>query len=135
METAIVGMHQVLKHGAPLAAQWLRTCLTMRGILVLSLGWEDPACRRTARPLHHPGLCSRASKPMCQGLCARTLEPVLHKRGHLEEPTHFSEGEPPLSTAGEACTAVRAQHGRKYKKSLEKKYHDVIAPTPVAYIS
>lgn len=137
VETAMVGVHQVLKRGAPLAAQWLRTCLAMRGIPVLSLGWEDPACRRAARPLHHhTRACARepaslhatASAPAPSSLCCV-------REATARSPHTSVKGAPLLSAAGEACTAVRTQHGREYKKSSEKKYHDVIPPTPVASIS
>ena len=39
--------------GASLVAQWLRVCLLMQGTRVRALVWEDPTCRRAARPVSH----------------------------------------------------------------------------------
>ena len=39
--------------GASLVAQWLRICLSMQGTRVRALVWEDPTCRRAARPVSH----------------------------------------------------------------------------------
>ena len=38
---------------ASLVAQWLRVCLPMQGTRVRALVWEDPTCRRAARPVSH----------------------------------------------------------------------------------
>ena len=38
---------------ASLVAQWLRICLPMQGTWVRALVWEDPTCRRAARPVSH----------------------------------------------------------------------------------
>ena len=40
-------------YGASLVAQWLRICLLMQGTRVRALVWEDPTCRRAARPVSH----------------------------------------------------------------------------------
>ena len=37
--------------GASLVVQWLRVCLPMQGTRVRALVWEDPTCRRAARPV------------------------------------------------------------------------------------
>ena len=39
--------------GASLVAQWLGICLPMQGTRVRALVWEDPTCRRAARPMSH----------------------------------------------------------------------------------
>ena len=39
--------------GASLVAQWLRIRLPMQGTWVRALVWEDPTCRRAARPVSH----------------------------------------------------------------------------------
>ena len=41
------------KRRASLLAQWLKICLPMQGTRVRALVWEDPTCRRAARPLCH----------------------------------------------------------------------------------
>ena len=41
------------ENGASLVAQWLRICLSMQGTRVQALVWEDPTCRRAARPVSH----------------------------------------------------------------------------------
>ena len=38
---------------ASLVIQWLRICLPMQGTRVQALVWEDPTCRRAARPVSH----------------------------------------------------------------------------------
>ena len=48
--------YQVKVHpnaGTSLVAQWLRVCLPMQGTQVRALVWEDPTCRRAARPVSH----------------------------------------------------------------------------------
>ena len=39
--------------GASLVVQWLRICLLMQGTRVRAPVWEDPTCRRAARPVSH----------------------------------------------------------------------------------
>ena len=39
--------------GASLVVQWLRVCGPVRGTRVQALVWEDPTCRRAARPVSH----------------------------------------------------------------------------------
>ena len=36
-----------------LLAQWLRICLPMQGIWVLSLVWQNPTCQGATKPVHH----------------------------------------------------------------------------------
>ena len=36
-----------------LVAQRLRICLSMQGIQVRALVWEDPTCREATKPVHH----------------------------------------------------------------------------------
>ena len=38
---------------ASVVVQWLRICLPMQGTRVRALVWEDPTCRRAARPVSH----------------------------------------------------------------------------------
>ena len=38
---------------ASLVVQWLRVCLPVQGTWVWALVWEDPTCRRAARPVSH----------------------------------------------------------------------------------
>ena len=38
---------------ASLVVQWLRIRLSMQGTRVRALVWEDPTCRRAARPMSH----------------------------------------------------------------------------------
>ena len=38
---------------ASLVAQWLSVCLPIQGTRVRALVWEDPTCRRAARPVSH----------------------------------------------------------------------------------
>ena len=42
-----------LLFGASLVAQWLRICLTVQGIRVRALVWEDPTCRGATGPVSH----------------------------------------------------------------------------------
>ena len=36
-----------------MVVQWLRVRLSMQGIQVRSLVWEDPICHRAAKPMRH----------------------------------------------------------------------------------
>ena len=51
-ETAIVGVHQCQIWGSP-GVSVVKHLPCLQGTPVLSLGWEDPSCRRTAKPMHH----------------------------------------------------------------------------------
>ena len=44
---------KIIKLGTSLVVQWLRICLTMQGTWVRALVWEDPTCRRAAKPVSH----------------------------------------------------------------------------------
>ena len=46
-------VHQIVKAGASLVAQWLRSCLPVQGTQVRALVWEDPTCRGATRPVSH----------------------------------------------------------------------------------
>ena len=54
-DSGVVRGTHVKKHcsGASPMVQWLRICLTMQGIPVRSLVWEDPACCRANELVCH----------------------------------------------------------------------------------
>ena len=39
--------------GTSPVVQWIRTCLPMQGVWVLSLVWEDSTCGGATKPKHH----------------------------------------------------------------------------------
>ena len=84
----------------------------MQETWVQSLIWEDPICRRAARP------CTTTTEPVLQSLGAETteppccnyrrpctLEPTLRsKRGRCnEKPAHRNKEQPQLSTERNPC--------------------------------
>ena len=76
---------------ASLVVQWLRVCLPMQGLWVLSLVWEDSTC-------------CRGTNPVCHNYWARALEPILgnKKSHHNEKPMNCNEEYPPLITTRES---------------------------------
>ena len=82
------------KKRASLVAQWLGICLSMQGIRVRALFWEDPTCCRATKPVRH-NYWACALESVSHNYWAHV--PQLLKPAHLE----------PCSTAREA-TAMRS---------------------------
>ena len=102
--------------------QWLGIHLPMQGTQIWSLVWEDPTCRRAAKPVHHNNWACYLEPTshnywasMLQLLKPALLEPVLHnKRSHCnEKPTHRNEELAPLAATRESpCAATKIQHSQ-----------------------
>ena len=43
----------IINIGTSLVVQWIRIHLPMQGTQVSALVWEDPTCRRAAKPMSH----------------------------------------------------------------------------------
>ena len=89
--------------GSSLVAQWLGICLPMQGTRVRALAWEDPTCRRAARPVSHDywACASGACAPQWRGRDS-------------ERPAHRDEEWPPLAgTAESPRTETKTQHTQK----------------------
>ena len=83
---------------ASLVAQWLRICLPMQGTWVWALVWEDPTCRRAAKPVRHNYWACTS------GACAP----------QQQRPAHLDEEWPPLAATGESPhTETKTQHSQK----------------------
>ena len=85
------------KPGTSLVAQWLRIRLPMQGTRVWALVWEDPICRRAAKPARH-NYWTCALDPASHKYWAHVpqllkpvhLEPMLRNKrsNHNEKPMH-----------------------------------------------
>ena len=93
-----------LDEGTSLLVQWLRIHLPMQGIQVRALVWEDPTCRRAAKPMHH-NYWACALEPVCHNYWAHVPQ-LLSPRATTTE-AHTPKARAPQQAKllqWEACT-------------------------------
>ena len=102
-----------------LMVQWLRICLVMHGLLVVSLVQEDPTCCREANPMYHNcWACAlehkshscwawmlQPQKTTCPRACALHWEATAMRRSCIT-----TREQPLLTTTRESpCVATKPQ--------------------------
>ena len=103
-----------MKSWTSLVVQWLRILLPMQATWFRSLVWEDPTCRRSAKPMHHKyWACSPEPGSQSYGrprACALQQE----KPPWWEARTPQPQRSPARCNRESPHTAARTQYSQKW---------------------